>query len=211
MFRGIKGMWKTPFLQGNAKWNNIAPNNRDMEFNQYTQILASWICAVHGIDPAELGVKFNQSQNVMFENQEAKLNYSADRGLKDLLFFHQSWMNKLMAMVPEWEEYYIGFTGIAARDQMAELEVDEKQTKTYMTINEKRKEKDLPEIEGGDIISDQTFLQNKQGAAMGGMPGMEGEEPIDEEQTTEGAPEVEEEFTEEPVEKSKREYIEIIV
>ena len=69
MFRGIKGAWRTPFLRG-AKWNNIGGNNRDMQYNEYVQILAAWLCALHGTDPAELGIKFNRTQKALWKGEQ---------------------------------------------------------------------------------------------------------------------------------------------
>jgi hypothetical protein len=164
MFRGVKGMWRTPFLQHDAKWQNVAPSNRDMEWDKYTQVLGNWMCAIHGIDPAEMGVRLNQSQNVLSENPEAKIAYSKDRGLAELLSFHSRWMNLVKEEVEEWDRHEICFTGFEATDQLSELEVDEKQTKTYMTINEKRKEKDMAPLENGDIIDNQSFMQERAAA-----------------------------------------------
>lgn len=166
MFRGVKGMWKTPILQHDAKWIQIAPNNRDMEFNEYIQMLSSWICAIHGIDAAELGMKLNQTGGVLNENKEAQLYYSKDRGLKDLLYFHGSWMNNLINRVPEWKRYHAEFTGMEAKSQKGLLEVDQMQVKTYLTVNEKRKEKDLPPLPDGDVILDPTYIQFVQAKQM---------------------------------------------
>jgi len=218
MFRGVKGMWRTPFLKHGAKWNSIISSNRDMEFNEYVQVLCSWICAIHGIDPAELGIRFNRTQSVMYDNPESKIVYSKDRGLRDILGFHQGWINKIKDMVPEWDPYYVEFVGIEGINQKAELEIDEKQTSVYMTINEKRKEKDLKPIEGGDIINSQVFLQGKQMDAMKEQGFGEENEGQFEEQSQELTDEKfdEKEFkskknVNEDMLKSKGEYIEIVI
>jgi len=160
MFRGIKGMWKTPFLKG-VKYQPMGPSNRDMEYNRYVQVLCSWICAIHGIDPAEIGIKFERSQPLSHDNPESKIVYSKDRGLKDILTFHGTIFNKIKSMEPEWDPYWMTWCGLEAKDQAAELEIDKGQTSTYMTINEKRKEKDLKPDEYGDIISDPNYVQYK--------------------------------------------------
>jgi hypothetical protein len=175
MFRGVKGMWRTPFLQHGAKWNTMAPSNRDMEWTNYTQWLATWVCAIHGIDPAEFGVKLNGAQNVLNENQDKKISYSQDRGLKELVGFHETWINMIIEFFPEWEDYEGVFTGIEAKDQHSELEVDKLQTEVYMTVNEKRKEKDLPPIEGGDILLNPQYTAALEASKMAEQAeGMEG-------------------------------------
>jgi HK97 family phage portal protein len=183
MFSGVKGMWRTPFLQYGAKWNNLAPSNRDLEYEKYMKWLEGWIAAIHGMDIAELGQKNSNSQFVLNENKSKEINYSQDRGLKDLLSHDQYILNRVKSFVPEWDFFNFTFTGMEKKDQKAEQEVDKQQIETYMTINEKRKEKDLPPIEGGDIIANPQFVQMKQAEqqqaameAQGGAPG-EGEEP----------------------------------
>ena len=162
MFRGIKGMWKTPFLQYDAKWQSMAPSNRDMEFNEYIQVISSWIFAIHGTDSAEVGMRLSQAQNVMNDNQEAKIAFSKSRALRDVLMSLSSIYNRILERVPEWDKYLLTFTGLEAKDQAAETDIDGKQVKTYMTINEKRAEKDLPPIENGDIIADPQYIQYTQ-------------------------------------------------
>lgn len=158
MFRGVKGMWKTPFLQHDARWQPIRTPNKDMEFNQYLQMLAGWICAVYGIDPAELGFRFNQSSPVMNENIESKVSYSQDRGLKDLLFFVAKVMNKIMESVPRWKDYTLTFTGLESRNQKTELEIDQLRVQNFLTLNELRAEKDLPPVENGDVLLNPSWL-----------------------------------------------------
>lgn len=165
MFTGIKGMWKTPILQNKAQWQSIAPSNRDLEFNQYIQIVASFICAVFGIDSAELGLRLAQAQNVLTENQAAKISFSKDRGLKQLLAFIEGTINKIIHKYEPWRDYVFCFTGVEDKDQFGLQELDEKQIKSYKTVNEKRAEKDLKPIEGGDVILDAQFMQSKQAEA----------------------------------------------
>lgn len=162
MFRGIKGLWKTPFLQYNAKWQNLAPSNRDMEFNEYIQVLSSWIFAIHGTDAQEVGMRLNQANNVMNDSPDKKAAFSKSRALRDLLMSVSTVYNKIMIQVPEWRKYTFNFVGLESKDQAAETDIDNKQVKTYITFNEKRKEKDLPPIKGGDIIADPQYVQNLQ-------------------------------------------------
>ena len=150
MFSGVKGLWRTPFLQQNAKWQSVAPSNRDMEFNQYLQVLAGWICAIYKIDPAEMGQRLAQAQNVLSENNEAKIAYSKDRGLADLLSFREKIYMRLLMCDPEWgQKYRLRFTGIDPIDKKGESELEEAHIRTYMTVNELRAEKDLEPDEYG--------------------------------------------------------------
>lgn len=167
MFRGVKGLWKTPFLQYNAKWQSMAPSNRDMEFNEYIQILSSWIFAIHGTDAAEVGMRLNQAQNVLNDNQEAKIAFSKSRALRDLLMSLSTVYNKIMERVPEWDKYHFVFTGLEAKDQSSEEDIKGKQVKTRKTLNEIRAEEDAPPLPHGDVVLDPQYIQHVQ--AMEGM------------------------------------------
>lgn len=162
MFSGVKGLWRTPFLQQNAKWQSVAPSNRDMEFNQYLQVLAGWICAIYRIDPVEMGQRLAQAQNVLNENNEAKIAYSKDRGLFDLLSFKEKLYWRLLNLTDWGQKYKLKFTGISPIDKKGESDLDEAHTKTYLTVNELRAEKDLPPDEYGDIILNPTYIQYRQ-------------------------------------------------
>jgi len=162
MFQGIKGMWKTPFLTHKAKWQNISPSNRDMEYNEYLQVLSSWIFAIHGTDAQEIGLRLNQAQNVLNENQESKIAFSKSRALRDLLFSLSTIYNKILQRVPEWDKYQLVFTGLEAKDQAAEEDVKTKAVKTRKTVNEIRAEEDDPPLEYGDIILDPQYIQYAQ-------------------------------------------------
>jgi hypothetical protein len=159
MFAGIKGLWKTPFLQYAAKWQPIAPSNRDMEFNEYIQVLSGWIFAIHGTDAQEVGIRLNQAQNVLNENADKKIAYSKDRGLKHLLTSMSVFYNRILQKVDEWRDYYVTFTGLESKNQKELVDIESMQVKTYMTVNQKRAEKDLPKDPYGDIILDPVYIQ----------------------------------------------------
>jgi len=181
-FRGLPELWKTGFLGGKAKWNTIRPNNKDLEFNQYIQMLSGWLFALYGMDSAEAGLRLQQAQNVMNENVENKIAYSQSRGLKHHLSFMERIVNKILRFNEDLNDYVFEFTGLEKKDQKAELEVEKMQTETYLTINEMRERKDLEPIENGDIISNSFFMQAVQSSQQeqeGGMEG-EGEEGADE-------------------------------
>lgn len=177
MFSGVKGMWKTPFLQRNAKWNTVAPSNRDMEWDRYTEKLETWIAAIHNIDLEEMGVKSQKSGPVLSENKSFEISYSKDRGLKDTLFFSEVMYNKIIEEKPEWEAYELVYTGFEQKDQKVEVEVEAQQNKVYRTINEIRKDHDQPSLgKAGDVIDNQAFIQAQQAEQQAEMEKQMGEQ-----------------------------------
>ncbi|MFQ3676175.1 MAG: phage portal protein [Endomicrobiia bacterium] len=166
MFSGVKGLWRTPFLQQNAKWQSIAPSNRDMEFNQYFQVLAGWICSVFKIDPTEMGQRLAQATQVLSENNEAKIAYSKSRGLYDIASFLEKIYYKLLNLNSRWSEYKVVFTGLEPRDKEGENRIMQIRLQNFKTINEERAEQDMEPDPYGDIILNPTYLQYRQSKEM---------------------------------------------
>ena len=153
---------------------NTQASNKDMEFNKYYEFLIKLTCAIYKIDPSEIAFPMQGSSDAapMFEgNNEARLKYSRDKGLKPLLRFYQRKLNKMI--IEPWNDYLSGdyelvFQGLEAGTAEQELEADIKKIASYMTPNEIRKSKGMKDIEGGDVILNPVFVQSQQMAKMGG-------------------------------------------
>ena len=190
---GMTGAWKTPVLQvpQGIEYINVSQSNRDMEFSQWVNYLINIVCAVYQIDPAEVNFANNggaAAQSSVFESsQEQKLKNSKDKGLKPLLRFIETLMNKYVVSRFS-QEYVFVFTGLDEKSEEEKAELDSKQVKTWRTVNEIRKERGEKPLENGDIILDPSYLsyiQQKEMAAQGGMGGMMGDQQFPEEETGE--------------------------
>lgn len=192
---GMSGAWKTPVLQvpNGIEYISVNQSNRDMEYSQWVNYLINIVCAVYQIDPAEVNFSNNggaSAQSSVFEtSQEQKLKNSKDKGLKPLLRFIESIINKFVVSKFS-QEYVFVFTGLDEKSEDEKADLDTKQVKTWRTINEIRKEHGEKPLENGDIILDPSYLnyiQQKEMAAQGGGMGMpmEGgtEDMTDEEQS----------------------------
>lgn len=160
---GMEGAWKTPVLQvpNGIEYINVSQSNRDMEFNQWMNYLINIVCAVYAIDPAEINFANNggvTGQSSVFENsQEQKLKNSKDKGLKPLLRFIESIINKWVVSRFS-QDYVFAFTGLDEQSEDEKAELDAKQVKTWKTINEIRKEHGEKPIDDGDVILDSSWL-----------------------------------------------------
>lgn len=175
-FQGLHGAWRIPILNGKVKVIDLLKSPRDMEFMKYMEFAGALICAVMGVDPAEIGLRFAQAQNVMTENSEAKLMFSKDRGLHDLLHGIEDVFNKIMRLAGWSDKYVFKFAGISPQNKEVNSKLRKEAVETYKTVNEIRAEEDLSPIEGGDILLSTVFMQKQQpqGEEEGG--GFEGEE-----------------------------------
>lgn len=180
---GMTGSWKTPVLQvpDGIEYVNVSQSNRDMEYSQWVNYLINIVCAVYQIDPAEVNFSNNggaAAQSSVFEtSQEQKLKNSKDKGLKPLLRFIETILNKYVVSKFS-QDYVFAFTGLDDKSEEEKAELDSKQVKTWRTINEIRKEHGEKPLENGDIILDPSYLnyiQQKEMAAQQGDMGM-GEE-----------------------------------
>lgn len=192
---GMSGAWKTPVLQvpNGIEYISVNQSNRDMEYSQWVNYLINIVCAVYQIDPAEVNFSNNggaAAQSSVFESsQEQKLKNSKDKGLKPLLRFIESIINKFVVSKFS-QEYVFVFTGLDEKSESEKADLDTKQVKTWRTINEIRKEHGEKPLENGDVILDPSYLnyiQQKemvsQGGGMGTPMGNGTEDVPDEEQS----------------------------
>lgn len=180
---GMSGAWKTPVLQvpDGIEYVNVSQSNREMEFNQWINYLINIVCAVYQIDPAEINFSNNggvAAQSSVFEtSQEQKLKNSKDKGLKPLLRFIETIINKYVVSKFS-QDYVFAFTGLDEKSEEEKAELDSKHVKTWKTVNEIRKEHGEKPLENGDILLDPSYLnyiqQKESAAAMGGGMGMDG-------------------------------------
>jgi hypothetical protein len=185
-FMAMDGQWNIPLLNGDAKVLNLLPNNRDMEYQKYMEFTGALTCAIIGADSAEIGLRLNQAQSVLSENQDAKQIFSKSRGIKELMTGFSFIVNRFLdksnwSFANDWE---FRFNGLQTIDKSFEADLRKKDVETIKTIDEVRAEVDLPPLpdDQGKIILNQVWLQNKQAAeqaaqqeAMGGMGGDEDE------------------------------------
>jgi HK97 family phage portal protein len=185
---GLTGAWKTPVLQvpNGIEYINVSQSNREMEFEKWMNYLINIVCAVYQIDPAEVNFPNNggvagNGGSVFEGSNEAKLKNSKDKGLRPLLRFLESMINK--HIISEFsDDYVFNFVGIDDKTEEEQIELDMKKVKSYKTINELRAEKGLDSLgEEGDVILDASWMNYKSQMAMqaGAQGGNVGEDFFD--------------------------------
>lgn len=163
MIQGVQNAWKTPIVDADIDWIDLQKNNRDMEYNAWLEFLIKIACAIYSIDPNEIGFNINGSSGSapMFEEKnEQKLKHSKDKGLYPILKFLQRKLNKYVVsqIDPDYELLFVGLNGVTITE---ELEMEIKKMSNFQTINETRIKYNMDPLEGGDIILNPTFTQNK--------------------------------------------------
>lgn len=183
---GMTGAWKTPVVSVDGlEYINVSQSNREMEYEMWMNYLINICCAVYQIDPAEInfpnrGGSGGGSGGGLGEGGiEDRLKNSKDKGLRPLLQFMESVINRFIIrrFSPDYKFSFIGLDKETEKDR---LELKDKEVRTFKTINEVRKERDLEPIEGGEIVLDPTFanyLTQKQQADMMAQQGGDPNDP----------------------------------
>jgi len=160
-FQAMDGQWNIPLLNGDAKVLQLLPNNRDMEYQKYMEFTGALTCAVMGVDSAEIGLRLNQAQSVLSENQDAKQLFSKERGLKDILggFRHMVIHFLEISNFPFSTEWMFRFNGLSTEDKDFEADLRKKSVETNTTLNELRALDDKPPLPNGDIVLHPQYIQ----------------------------------------------------
>lgn len=190
---GVTGAWKTPVVSVDGmEYINVSQSNREMEYEMWMNYLINICCAVYQIDPAEInfpnrGGSAGRSGGLGEGGIEDRLKNSRDKGLRPLLRFISSVINRHIIR-RFGNDYTFNFVGLDPETEADRQSTIDRSIKTYKTVNEIRKDKDLEPIEGGDIILDPTYTnyllqvqqQEQMEQAQQGSEGDEGQEEVDE-------------------------------
>lgn len=158
-FQGMYGAFRIPLLNGKVNAIDLMKSPRDMEYMKYLEFTGALILSIMGFDSAEIGLRFQQAQNVLSENVDSRMQFSKDRGLIDIMSQCETLCNKIMQAFG-WFKYRFRFVGLTSDDRSQKLDFEAKEVQNKITVNELRAKSDMKPIKGGDIILNPTFLQN---------------------------------------------------
>ncbi|WCS68493.1 hypothetical protein Goe16_00790 [Bacillus phage vB_BsuM-Goe16] len=160
---GTTGSWKTPVVSVEGlEYINVSQSNREMEYEMWMNYLINICCAVYQIDPSEVnfpnrgGAGGTSGGGLGDGGIEDRLKNSRDKGLRPLLRFIESIINRYIIRRFS-DEFTFNFVGLNGESEKDRLEISNKQVRAFKTINEVRKENDLPSIPDGDIVLDPTY------------------------------------------------------
>ena len=190
MMSGVYNSWKTPIMEADVDWVDLQKSNQDMEFAKWQEYLIKLSTAIYRIDPSEINFPLSGGSNDKIFGTDGgtkeRIQNSKDKGLYPLLKFLQRKINKhiVSQIDPRFE---FAFQGLDVEDPKEELEADIKMLSNFMTIDEIRVRRGLRPLgaeNGGNIIANSIWLQNKNAQAMaeqqqqqGGGDQQEGGEP----------------------------------
>ncbi|HNC24738.1 MAG TPA: phage portal protein, partial [Opitutaceae bacterium] len=152
---------------------NLHSTNREMEYSAWMDLLTKLACALYSMDPAEIGFNFGntgQQSSMGSANQVEKIAESRERGLKPLIRFLFSQLNRFVI----WQidpDFEIVAQGLRSNSEKDDLELDKMRAEVYMTVDQIRACYDQPPMEDGKgaCILNPTWLQFSQAAAAQGQ------------------------------------------
>lgn len=175
LFSGADAAFRSPFFGGaaNLRWNPIQTSNRDMEFTGYMNMLFSLYLAVFNVDPAELGLRFEQSASMINNtgNAAAQGDRSKERGIIDILEVKARVLNSILDRTKKFKDLEVIHTGTEIIDKNQELQqLEQMQSTIYSTdqLRATRDEKPLWEEAKKNGIKDPEVLD--QIKLMGSLP-----------------------------------------
>ena len=178
---GITGAWKTPIVSVDGlEYINVSQSNREMEFEKWMNYLINVSCAVYQIDPAEInfpnrGGAGGSGGGLSEGGVGERIQYSRDKGLRPLLRFIESSINK--HIVSKFDQRFVfSFVGFDSKSEKEMLDLKQTKVKTFLTVNEIRQEEGLEPLEFGDLILDNTYIQYLSQKAQEKMMGGGGDE-----------------------------------
>lgn len=143
---GAGGQWAIPIVPSGKDgigidFKKLGQNNREMEYPKLMHFLVSLICAVFSIDPAELGIKSDDSNNLAEASLDTRQGTSRDRGLSAMLSFIQKMCNKILQRITE--DFRFEFVGDDLDEEEKRAEVAKKRSESFTTIDEEREREGL--------------------------------------------------------------------
>ncbi|WP_165784076.1 phage portal protein [Leptospira levettii] len=209
VFSGGLNNYAIPILAADDAEVKYNPLNlgTDIVFDKALEWATGLVCAAHGTDPMEIGLKIRDSGALSEASPDGRIKNSMTRSKRAMLAFFSDCFNDIRDHIPEISRIKQVFTGIDQEDEKAKLDSDIQKLKSFMTLDEIRRTRDLPPLEKelidsygldaeqvkgiGGIILDTTFSQfagsklsppQDEGMGMEGGEDFGGEEDFDSEE-----------------------------
>lgn len=175
MVQGADNNSKTLIMDGESfEWVDLQKTNKDMEYSQFQEYLVKLACGVYTISPEEIGFPIKGMNSGGMGSQEGgkqEKDFSLSKGLKPLLTFIESIVNKFVVGPKTNKTFKFKFVGLEVESAKDEEERLLKAATVYMTPDEIRKGKKMKPLPNGmgqlplnPIISQMTMMnaQNQQ-------------------------------------------------
>ena len=145
-------------------FKKIQQTNREMEYPKLMHFLVSLICAVFSIDPAEMGIKSEDSQSLFGSNLDTRQGTSRDRGLSSILSFVEGICNKILMRVTK--DFVFAFVGDDLEEEEKRITIAKERLEAYSTVDEEREAEGLDTFDEdwSQMVANPHLIQMRQAA-----------------------------------------------
>ena len=165
---GSQHAWRTPIVAGldEVQWVPMSASAREMEYINFNNHLMRIICAQFQIDPMELGLDYLISGNGKAPSQQAnneyKIVYSRERGLKPLLICIEDMINcDIIPAIDKsfGDKYRFVFTGFTDETLQTEIAQMQAEMTVWKSMNDllTQAQKDKIKTPAADLPMNQAF------------------------------------------------------
>lgn len=165
---GAQHAWRTPIVAGldDVQWVPMSGSAKEMEYINFNNHLMRIICAQFQIDPMELGLDYLISGTGKAPSQQAnneyKIAYSRERGLKPLLMCIEDMINNdIMPAIEKGfqEKYRFIFTGLTDETPQTEIAQMQAEMTVWKSMNDllTQAQKDKIKSPAADLPMNQAF------------------------------------------------------
>ena len=161
----------------------LGQKNREMEYAKLMHFLVSLICACFSIDPAEMGFKSDDSNNLAEASLDTRQGSSRDRGLSALLAFIERICNKILIRITD--DYAFMFVGYDLDEDEKRATVAKARLEAYTTVDEEREREGLKPFneDWSKMVANPALIQMRsqaeQAEALAAQEGEEDDEDAD--------------------------------
>jgi hypothetical protein len=143
MVKGVNNAWALPVMiskdsESKASFERFGVEFNEMYFAKWMTFLSSIVCAIYGMDPAEINFESFAAQKSSLSGSDTgeKLAEAKDKGLRPFMSFYETLFTEFV--IREFsEKYCFRWTGIEEEDAEKSWEAQ----KLILTVNELRAEK----------------------------------------------------------------------
>lgn len=175
--RNASQAWRPPVLRvskdSEVDWKTLDRSNRDMEYAQLFDFLVKQACGVYQINPEEINWSIGAAgaTTTFQSNDNPKFTQSHSKGLKPLLTFLANQLNINLVSKVANGRWRLEFKGLD-EDKEKDTDIFVKEVGNIKTLNEVRKNLNLVEVEGGDVILNDLYMKSLEAvrAEKSGMP-----------------------------------------
>jgi hypothetical protein len=165
---GTQNAWRTPIVAGldDVQWIPLAASAREMEYINFNHHLMRTICTQFQIDPIELGLDFLTSPGGRASSQaqsnEAKINFSRERGLFPILMFYEDLVNSEILPALDKDlaaKYMFNFVGYTDATPQTDVALKQAEMTIFSSMNDLLKDVKKEPIDHpvGDLPMNQAF------------------------------------------------------